>query len=128
MARLIPGETYFIRYLDYHNDPAPLLYVMQSDRNDTYGFNLHYLPQIRFRIPLDRYKRVSESKWARAFNNMKEAGQFKGFLEILEEARENEYSRLRYRAVLKLIQRKHPWAMEAYRHYKTPKIRVKKKV
>lgn len=122
---LKPTESYFIRYLNYHVDPAPYLYIIYSDRSYTTGFNLHYLPNIRFRIPIDRYKRVNEKKWQEAYLNMRKAGYFRNFLKTLDEAKEKGYSRSRMTALTLLVERKHPWAMEAFRRYHTSDIRIR---
>lgn len=125
MARTIfkPGETYYLRYINYHIDPAPYLYVVYSDRNYTIGWNLHYLPNIRFNIPLESYKRVKQSTWKKAYENMREAGMFKGFIDLLEHANKTKYSRAKFKALVKLVSRRYPWAMKAYRNYHTNKLR-----
>jgi hypothetical protein len=122
----LPGETYYLRYSEWNADPSPYLYVVYSDREFTEGWNIHYLPNIRFHMPLENYKRVNHETWKKAYENMKANGMFRGFTDILEKASEGPRAKGKFRALVQLISKRHPWAMESYRRYHTNKLRILK--
>ena len=116
---LKPGQRYYLRYKSFHVDPAPYLYVIRSDRKYTEGFNLHYLPNIRFRVPLDVYKRVNEVQWKKAFDGLTGIGMFKGFLKFLDDSTEANLSRERFKKIATYSMHKWEWTGLCYRKYHT---------
>ena len=118
------GQTYYCRYLDFNIDPAPYLYVTYADRRIVKGWNLHYLPNIRFNIKIESYKMVTQPSWKKAYENMKRIGMFRGFTDILDLYSDGGYSMARFKSLVDLVSNKHPWAMKAFRHYHTGKLRT----
>lgn len=124
-TRFDPGKKYYCRYQNWHVDPAPYLFVIWSRKDHTIGFNLHYLPNIRFNIPLEIFRRVQEQRFAKAFENMKKAGMFRGFLDLLDRYEQGKQSYARSQAFVDLVTKRHPWAMQAFRNYKTNQLRIR---
>jgi hypothetical protein len=124
-VRFRPGQKYFLKYKNWHSDPAPYLYVTSYTNEFVCGFNLHYLPNVRFKIPLDRYRRVNEKTWAKAYDNMVQMRMFRTFIELLDKTSEKKMSKATYQSLIKLVSRKHPWAMESYRKYHTSLLGIR---
>ena len=114
------GQKYYLKYNNWHHDPVPYLFVTHWDRNYTKGFNLHYLPNIRFKIPIDSYRRVNEDKWAAAYENVKSIGLYKKFIIDLEMASQRKLSMSAWDIYTVYLARKYKFCMEAYRVYHTP--------
>jgi len=56
---MTPGAVYYCAYLNWHNDPNPLAFILYSDMNYTHAINIHY-------ISLEEYKEL-----VNMFNKMK---------------------------------------------------------
>ena len=126
---LKPGQKYYLRYGNYHVDPVPFLYVIWSDRKHTSGFNLHYLPNIKFKIPTNVYKKLPEATFKEAFENLVGAGYFTGFLKLLEEASgDPKMTRKEYQRLSKHLMKKYPWSQKAYRNYHSNQLRIRRNI
>jgi len=124
-----PGDKYYLRYKKYHVDPLPYLYVISSDRKYVTGFNIHYLPNIKFRIPVDIYKKQPEERFIKAFNTMRIAGLFRGFLEKLEAAsRDQGMSRKEYKTLAIYLMDKYPWSQKCFRKYFKKHLRIRNNI
>ena len=135
------GQRYYLRYSHWHTDPRPFLYIVHADRDYTEGFNLHYLPNIRFRIPVDKYRAVNDSVWAKAYDNMRKAGMFYNFLALLDKAGgpimdsngdgvpdEVIRNSHKFKAMVTLISDRYPWAMESYRKYHSRNLSIRRDI
>lgn len=123
MASLELGEKYYLRYRNWHVDPIPYLYVVYRDRKLVEGYNLHYLPNIRFNIPIEVYRKKREKYFQEAYDNMTEAGHFKGLIRMLDYASANYSSHSQFRKLNRRIKAKYPWAMQSYRRYHKQQLR-----
>jgi hypothetical protein len=118
-VRLQPGQKYFLRYRAYHHDPQPYLWVLWADRNYVQGFNIHYLPYIRFKVPVDRFRRVNEADFQKRYDAMIESGFFVPFNAFLEKVSKQKISKSRASSIREYVERRFPWSMEAFRKYHT---------
>lgn len=123
--RLPVGKFYHLRYMDWHVDPYPYLFVTYSDSKYTEGFNIHYFPQIRFKLPIEKYRTVSKSVWENTFDTMTKNGRFKLFLDELYriEAMDRD-AKTQMKRLTMWAQNKHSWSMLAYRKYHSNKLRL----
>lgn len=78
---LNPGGLYYCKYQNWHEDPAPLLFVLYSDFNKIHGLNVHYISQ-------DEYKRLTKF-----FDNMQNDPKIKNLFET--DKREFYYKHLK---------------------------------
>lgn len=119
-TRFKPGKTYYLRYKNYHTDPRPFLWILWSDKKYTIGYNIHYLPYIRFKVPIDRYKSQSEARFQNYYNDLLAAGYFRPFVKFLEKVSEAKITKARATTIGSYLTKRWPWSQRAFRKYHTP--------
>ena len=131
MAVLETGHTYDIIYGRWHVDPRPHLYVLSSTGKDTFGLNLHYIVLAARGVRTQKnfaeaYKYISEGQWNSLMNILKNNQKYRPLIELINQTSEDGIYKAERKVTMKIIKNKYPWVMNAYRHYKTDYIRVRK--
>lgn len=98
-----------------------MLYVLWSTATDTYGLNVHYIPQI-FSSRGWKYKRLTLHQTAEMMIKMRNHPALKVFFDFIEKP---AFSSMNYRTKIKVLKARWPRLMNVmFRHYKTPYIQV----
>lgn len=119
------GHTYDFKYGNYHVDPAPHLYVLQSDRKYTIGFNTHYWPLLRYsfvNIDVKNYKRLSPKAWDALYAGMMKQGYYKRLAGYFRNVADKNMTPHEVRQFRRWLDQWYPWLMGSYRMYHTKYI------
>jgi len=98
----------------------PALYVLWSDARNTYGLNVHYLPQIFSRKW--KYKRLNWQQTQILLRKYRKHPALNRFFNFLEQPQLN---RVGWKRIYPIIKKRWPlYTKIMFRHYKTPYIRL----
>ncbi len=114
------NRVYFIRYGHYHVDQNPALYVLYSDPSDTYGLNIHYLPQIFSKQW--KYRWINLIATIDMLRRYRRHPALKLFFEYLEMG---SIDRMNWKSKISFLSKRWPrFIKSTFRHYKTPYIQI----
>ena len=129
MSSLKMGHTYDLKYNNWHVDPFPHLFILNSDGQYTNGFNFHYLPMIR-RSMSERvkggFRKIPAKAWPGFYDKLQKQGYYQRFFDIIDQVTERDLNRSEWRRFVQIMNNKFPAVMTTYRTYHTNGLMITK--
>ena len=121
MRPLKRGAIIDVYYTNWHEDRLPHLFVLWSDKVDTFGLNLHYMTKIyskKYQVPKGK---IGAVRW-QITKRLPYAKK------VMKELNSDWFDTASAKSTYNYLKVKHPRLIKnCYRHYKTKWIRVLKR-